>query len=108
MSWMPSGKFKGYPIRELPHEYLAWLVEQDFVREPLVSRIRAEYDRRLYSQSPGLIVNPEIVEELVSAGLRALSKKHHPDVGGSHETMVAINATAEWLRQQARPLRSAS
>jgi hypothetical protein len=36
--------------------------------------------------------------ELISAGLRALALKRHPDHGGSQEGMQRLNAAAEWLK----------
>ena len=35
---------------------------------------------------------------LLAPARAPLALKHHPDVGGSHDVMVAINAAAEWLR----------
>jgi|SRR5215467_10794561 len=99
---MPFGRHRGERLGDLPFEYLEWLASVDFVREPLRSQIHAEYQRRLYSQDPRIIVDPSIVDELVGAGVRVLSKRYHPDMGGDHEHMVAVNRAADWLRQQAR------
>ena len=104
MTRMPFGKQSGRLLSKLPREYLEWLCQQDFLREPLASRVRAEYDRRESSQADKIIINPEIADELIGAGLRVLAKKHHPDACGDHEKMVAINAAADWLRNQARAL----
>jgi hypothetical protein len=30
--------------------------------------------------------------------------KYHPDRGGDHERMAAVNVAAAWVRQQARSL----
>jgi DnaJ-class molecular chaperone len=43
-----------------------------------------------------------VVDEIVKAGVRSLAKVHHPDTGGNHQRMVAINNAAEWLREKAR------
>jgi hypothetical protein len=106
MTRMPFGKHRGMLIEDLPLEYLEWLVDQDFVREPLNSKLRAEYERRAYSQENhrGACINPSIVDELVAAGLRSLALKYHPDRGGDHNQMVAVNQAADWLRQQARAI----
>ena len=50
MTRMPFGKHKGMRIEDLPFEYLEWLVDQDFLREPLARKLKAEYERRAYSQ----------------------------------------------------------
>jgi hypothetical protein len=35
--------------------------------------------------------------EIIAAGIKALAKKNHPDVGGSIEAMQKINEAAERL-----------
>jgi len=37
---MPFGKHKGTLLGEVPRGYLQWLHKQDFLREPLKSRVR--------------------------------------------------------------------
>ena len=37
--------------------------------------------------------------DMINAGYRALSRKHHPDAGGSHEKMVEVNRALEALRK---------
>ena len=42
----------------------------------------------------------KIANEIVSAGLRALALKRHPDVeGGSNDAMRELNEAVEWLRE---------
>jgi len=38
-----------------------------------------------------------IAEEIIKAGYRQLTKKFHPDAGGSHDEMIVLKATAEHL-----------
>jgi len=40
---------------------------------------------------------PPFVRELVEAGFRSLTHKHHPDKGGSNEAMREILEAREWL-----------
>lgn len=40
----------------------------------------------------------EVALEILGAGLRVMARRHHPDLGGDHETMVAINRVADKLR----------
>lgn len=104
---MPFGKHKGRAICDLPYDYLEWLVDEDFLKEPLRTRIQEEFDRRQYAQESELTVNVKLLDEIVEAGRRALSKRHHPDIpGGSHRAMVEINNAADWLKQQVRSLAS--
>ena len=103
MTRIPFGRYRGQLLEDLPEHYIEWLLTID-LREPLRAAVYAEHEWRIFSQETRSIVNPAIIDELVSAGLRTLSKKFHPDVGGSHERMQAINAAADWVRQQARAL----
>jgi hypothetical protein len=100
---MPFGRYRGQPLEKLPEPYLQWLLTLD-LREPLRRAVYAEHERRTFSQESHKIINPGIIDELVGAGLRTLSKKYHPDCGGDHERMAAVNAAAAWVRQQARSL----
>lgn len=43
---MPFGKFKGSPLSEIPEWYLAWILEAIKLRDPLLSKIRNEIERR--------------------------------------------------------------
>jgi hypothetical protein len=77
---IPFGKYRGLPISQLPTEYLEWLTSID-VREPLATKVREEYERRLYDQSA--IESPitlRLVDEIVSAGVRSLARTHHPEI----------------------------
>lgn len=47
-------------------------------------------------------VDLNLVEEVLSAGVRALARKRHPDAGGSNERMAAVNAAVDWIREKVR------
>jgi hypothetical protein len=100
---MPFGRHRGTKISDLPDHYIEWLLSIE-LREPLRSAVSNEYRQRMCTDddSSAPAVNTLIVDEIVGAGVRALSKKFHPDVGGDHQKMVAINRTAEWIRTQGR------
>jgi hypothetical protein len=104
---MPFGRYKGRPLSALPADYLDWLATLPDLRPPLRAAVAAEQARRDETDarpSHGGCPHPTVANELISAGLRVLSKRHHPDVGGSHGAMLAVNAAAEWLRSVARGL----
>jgi Putative quorum-sensing-regulated virulence factor len=109
---MPFGKYKGSRLEDVPLEYISWLIDQDFLRDPLRSAVEEEYDRRTNpeddDEDPGPIpipVNLNLVEELLNVGFRVLSKKYHPDLGGSHQAMTELNHCIEWLRAGLTKLR---
>jgi hypothetical protein len=101
---MPFGRYRGELLKNLPFTYLEWLMSLDDLRQPLRSHLEEEYRRREFSQKAEPVIDPRIVDELVGAGLRSLSKKYHPDMGGDHNRMISLNCTADWLRRQARAL----
>jgi hypothetical protein len=43
--------------------------------------------------------DPKLAADIVAAGVRAVAKRHHPDVGGDTRTMQLVNQAAEWLRR---------
>jgi hypothetical protein len=103
---MPFGRYRGLPLSAAPASYLWWLATRPNLRPPLRGAVLAEIGRRAGvahapSTPTGEAGSPrhELVEAIVGAGLRALARKHHPDVGGDTATMQAINAAAAWLRR---------
>ena len=44
---MPFGKFKGRMLSEISDEYLLWLMPLENLRDPLLSAIHLEADRRM-------------------------------------------------------------
>jgi Putative quorum-sensing-regulated virulence factor len=103
---MPFGKYRGRELGELPDDYVEWLSRLDNLREPLKSAIKTEWSTRIGAWPGTLVRLPPaavpIADELVTAGYRALTRRHHPDAGGDHGTMVLINTVAEWLRGAVR------
>src|SRR5262245_27373604 len=104
---IPFGRYKGELLEDLPFAYLEWLNEQDFLREPLKSAIKAEFERRTFSQERRIHIHNidmDLIDDIVEAGRRSLAKIFHPDAGGSNHMMQQVNAACDWLKQQARLL----
>jgi hypothetical protein len=105
-SSMPFGKYRGVPLRDIPLEYLGWLLTID-LRPALEESVRSEIERRTVRyEAPSYIyarclpkgVRVSDVLALIDAGRRSLAKRHHPDVaGGDTETMQTINRAADFL-----------
>jgi hypothetical protein len=101
---MPFGKHQGARLRDLPGDYLDWLLDLDDLREPLRSRLESEarsrWGSRDFAPDPPPVSGPvdgDVAARIVEAGRRALASKHHPDIGGDGATMTRINATADRL-----------
>lgn len=111
MTRMPFGKFRGWTVAELPDDYLTWLMGLDDLREPLASAIRREADHRRTArqwerEATARLTrcpSPQLADELIGIGLRTLTTRRHPDApGGSHDAMIELTATVDWLRSVVR------
>lgn len=106
---MPWGKFRGRRLADIESGYLCWCLDHaDSLQPDLEFAIRAELRSRFgapASSSPPPVArrspcpDPALAADLLSAGLRVLAKRHHPDVGGDTAVMQKINAVAEWLKR---------
>jgi hypothetical protein len=102
---MPLGKFKGTPIHELPDEYIEWLLNEDWLKNPLKAAIVSEKEKRVFTllakrdqiDIPNNILDE--VEEIVLAGFRAASLKAHPDQGGDAAKMRKLVEARKWLER---------
>ncbi len=60
MATMPLGKHKGRPFKEIPLQYLQWIVNKDFDQDLLYS-VRTELKKRkkgnLFNQSSNPFLN---------------------------------------------------
>lgn len=98
---MPFGKYKGRELTEIPADYLYWLASLPDLRAPLKLALAAELRRREPSSSL-LGSTPEdivcVAKQIVSAGYRAMALRCHPDTGGTHEQMLAVNGALTMLQ----------
>jgi hypothetical protein len=106
---MPFGRYKNLPLSDLPFEYQTWLSQLDDLREPWRRAVFAEIENRENNQGLSregglsLWVDEDdipIAKEIVDAGYRSVARKLHPDSGGSHQSMLKLNAVAGSLRKQ--------
>lgn len=86
------GKHKGKHIKDVPADYLDWmLLNVDSLTDFGRRSIEAELENRLH---PARDVSKEIQQVF-----RAMSKKYHPDAGGTNSQMQAINDFYQQLKQ---------
>jgi hypothetical protein len=104
---LPFGRFKGQYVADLPDHYLAWIATQDWVKDPLRAAIIEEYESRACQHSNNqrylLLPSAAVAAEcIIESGYRQQARKLHPDVGGDHERMLALNSAVDWLRSLIR------
>lgn len=89
------GKHNGSDIRDVPREYLEWLLESN---RNMVDAVESELQRRDELEEASM----SWMERIVSTGYKTLAKTNHPDIGGSSDDMKRINSAAEELRRLLR------
>ena len=76
-------------------------VETDVTTQELLALARyLEGEARKLTGEPEEKLDPAVVKQLVSAGLKTLAKQHHPDRGGDHNEMVRLNLTAAQILEK--------
>jgi len=107
---MSFGKFKGEHLSDVPVWYLRWISQQEWLKEPLLSAVQDILDGHYQEErepparsKPISVAIRKMAGEVVEAGYRSLSKKHHPDCGGEHQAMVNLNQAVDWLRDYVDP-----
>ncbi len=84
------GKYQGYDLEDVPEEYIQWVIDRNKTQ---LGEYEAELDRRArIGQS-----TETMVHKIVSEGFRALSKKFHPDAGGTEKLMHELGASRDFL-----------
>jgi hypothetical protein len=104
---MPFGRFKGVDLVDISDDYLEWLHGLDNLRHPLHTAVDDEWaarhaGTRTLALAPLAVDVRPVAEQLLTAGLRSLTQRHHPDRGGCTRAMQRVNAAAEWLRSAVR------
>jgi hypothetical protein len=103
---MPWGKHAGESLTDIESSYLCWVLEESNARADLRADVEHELARRFAKAAPPPPASswrrpcpdPVLAANIVSAGLHALARKHHPDVGGNTRTMQLLNEAAAWLK----------
>ncbi len=89
------GKYRGCDVRDVPTQYLQWLLKE---ARATLEAVEAELERRSGPRLAQQAKHPW-VERTISAGYRVLAKQHHPDMGGDQEAMRQLNAAVAMLRE---------
>ena len=106
MNLMPFGRFKGQRIDAQKTDYMSWLLQQSYIRDPLKTALEEELARREKSNqnghgngqaAPSSCPSPKLAAEIIGAGLRALTQ-----LGPDEKKMAELNRAASWLRDRAR------
>ncbi|HEX3151234.1 MAG TPA: hypothetical protein VHR66_24360 [Gemmataceae bacterium] len=96
---MNFGKHRNKELKDVPLDYLEWMLfsgKYEFRSISLEAAIREEYDQRInppkadrpnWGSPPKQAVTPDSVDET----FRTLSRKYHPDCGGSNEAQQALS-----------------
>jgi hypothetical protein len=96
MIFMPFGRHRGEPLEQVPFDYLTWVLRGCERLDPWLRKaIEAELEQRVGKPASGTQLVD--VKSLIGQWYRELSLKYHPDRGGNHEAMKAINFARDRL-----------
>jgi hypothetical protein len=121
---MPFGKYRGELLARIPEDYLRWVLEHadpDWrLRDAIQASLRArawnrarsgrgdgsaptrtekEYVEAMLKGFDRIAEYRQEVQVALKTTYRELALRHHPDRGGSHEAMVAVNEMYERLNE---------
>jgi hypothetical protein len=108
---MKFGKWKGHLLEDIPTSYLTWVLWEighdlgGHLRRAMEAELEERgHPRRYDSAEDSTRPASGSGNSLVAVGAvvdrwhRELTLKHHPDRGGSHEVMVALNHAHDRLK----------
>jgi len=118
IEYMPWGKWKGYPIEEVPHDYMRWAVRN---ADAMSDELRAAMEKIL-ELAPGSTGKSRLMalereneslkkrlefsrgetERILKQSYGEMSRRFHPDAGGSNESQIVVNLIFEDIRQKFR------
>ncbi len=93
---MPFGKHRGEQLGNVPRDYLLWVLDNCGNISPT---LRNEIRRILGIGRPSYSPPPQtpLAVSVVDDWYRVLAREFHPDLGGSHEAMKAVNRSRELM-----------
>ena len=101
---MPFGKWRGYELDEIPLTYLQWLWANAELKGGLSDAVyeaiqyqQEQIERRQYYSPAMPTTKVDAVQ--IQKIYRNLAMKWHPDKGGNHAAMQALNEFYEQIKQ---------
>lgn len=91
---MPFGKYRGKPLADLPDDYLAWVLDTCQDISPTLRRAIESQLGLTKAKAQPLALTAKVISDWY----RRLAREFHPDHGGTHEGMKALNRAHELLR----------
>jgi Putative quorum-sensing-regulated virulence factor len=102
---MRFGKYKGRRLEDIPADYLQWVLDNahpdGMLRRAIQERLsrlppdlprgESPYLRRFLMKKSIEESFREKIRQALKAAYREMALRHHPDRGGSHEAMIAVN-----------------
>ncbi len=98
---MPFGKYKGWDIDELPISYVVYLLEECFLEDSFKQKLKELVRTNLLcdetseyihlSELKRDFVGIDMLHCVINEAYRKAVIIAHPDKGGCHEAVIAIN-----------------
>ena len=100
---IPFGKYIGAEISDVPHDYLCWVLNNLASLRPDLRLAIEDHLGSLRPPKPAPAPAPRPAPAVPVAALqsvyREMSRRFHPDHGGSHDAMIAVNCVFERIRE---------
>jgi uncharacterized protein (DUF3820 family) len=88
---MTFGGYKGRDVANVPEDYIVWALDNVATLSPT---LRREMEFAIGIDRFG---SRQVSSEIVGQWYRKMSVRFHPDHGGSHQAMVAVNVGRDLL-----------
>lgn len=82
---MTFGKYRGVDVADVPAWYLEWVLGNVADLQPA---LRLAIEERVSGRSAPPVAMPR---DVLKSVYREMSRRYHPDHGGSNQAMTAIN-----------------
>jgi len=92
---MPFGRHRGKPLENIPEDYLCWVLHECENIQPRLRRAIEQVLNPATTPAPG--VPAASITTILAPWYRRLAQEFHPDVGGSHSEMKAVNRSRDLL-----------
>jgi hypothetical protein len=96
---MPFGKYQGIELDEIPDDYIVWCLDKLTRLGPGLRRAMEARLEPTDISSDGIMPR---VHDAIAATYRRMSRRFHPDHGGTNDQHIVVNEFFEALRRAIR------
>ena len=105
--FLPFGRYQGQPVRDVPDDYLEWLISLPDLRDPLRHIVELEWDRRTNqtTQSETARDNQDLAPKEQPVLLRFVEDSYRRFPGRKEQGLYGLSVDMRRLKNVLRSLR---